>query len=225
MEHLNARTPDHKGLDLTSSVLERLSQKAMRATSPDHNGNASLDKPSLMPPLPPWLTRSSGNDASPPQDLSQDEPKDFSPRSRHFSSNSNGQQGEDHLDRRTSVSPRHRSRSPIHREHSPDQIIKRESPKEEEISDKEDEKSSGKMSAANDSYSASLRLASMESLTGRMTPSSQGLFPFMPSLTSLPTLTPTSSPAVPTTPPLNLQDALANLQKTASQNFSGMMGN
>ena len=62
-----------------------------RATSPDHNGNASLDKPALMPPLPPWLTRSSGNDASPPQDLSQDEPKDFSPRSRHFSSNSNGE--------------------------------------------------------------------------------------------------------------------------------------
>ena len=62
-----------------------------RATSPDHNGNASLDKPALMPPLPPWLTRSSGNSASPPQDLSQDEPKDFSPRSRHFSSNSNGE--------------------------------------------------------------------------------------------------------------------------------------
>jgi len=219
MEHLNARTTDHKGLDLTSSVLERLSQKAMRATSPDHNGNASLDKPALMPPLPPWLTRSSGNDASPPQDLSQDEPKDFSPRSRHFSSNSNGQTGEEHVDRRSSVSPRHRSRSPIHRDHSPEQIMKRESPKEE-ISDKEDEKNSEKMSAANDSYSASLRLASMESLTGKMTPSSQGLFPFMP---SLPTLPATSSP-VPTTPPLNLQDALANLQKTASQNFSGMMG-
>ena len=31
MEHLNARTTDHKGLDLTSSVLERLSQKAMRS--------------------------------------------------------------------------------------------------------------------------------------------------------------------------------------------------
>ena len=31
MEHLNARTNDHKGLDLTSSVLERLSQKAMRS--------------------------------------------------------------------------------------------------------------------------------------------------------------------------------------------------
>merc|ERR1719342_1027573 len=97
--------------------------------------------------------------------------------------------------------------------------MKRESPKEE-ISDKEDEKNSEKMSATNDSYSASLRLASMESLTGKMTPSSQGLFPFMP---SLPTLPATSSP-VPTTPPLNLQDALANLQKTASQNFSGMMG-
>ena len=57
-------------------------------SSPDHNGNAStLDK---MPPLPPWLTRTKDLQQSPPQNLSQEEPKDLSPRSRHFSSGSNG---------------------------------------------------------------------------------------------------------------------------------------
>ena len=67
-------------------------------------------------------------------------------------------------------SPRHRSRSPIDRARSPEQG--RESPKQEKIeADKE----------ALDSYSASLRLASLEHLTGKAPVSMAGLgFPFGP---------------------------------------------
>ena len=69
-----------------------------------------------------------------------------------------------------------------------------------------------------DSYSASLRLASLETLTGKP-PTSMGLgFPFMP-------LPPTTSTQVPTEPALSLQDALANFQKSASQNYSSLMNN
>ena len=56
-----------------------------RPSSPDHNGNAGNGKGALFPSLPPWLAQSSN---SPPSSQSQDEPKDLSPRSRHFSSNS-----------------------------------------------------------------------------------------------------------------------------------------
>ena len=56
-----------------------------RPSSPDHNGNAGSGKAALFPSLPPWLAQTSN---SPPSTQSQDEPKDLSPRSRHFSSNS-----------------------------------------------------------------------------------------------------------------------------------------
>ena len=68
-----------------------------------------------------------------------------------------------------------------------------------------------------DSYSASLRLASLETLTGKP-PASLGLpgFPFLPTLpVSQPATTSTKVPN--DTPTLSLQDALANFQKTALQ--------
>ena len=77
-------------------ILKYSSQSATRcnisrSSSPDHNGNgSSLEK---MPPLPPWLTRTKDlQSASAPQPLlSQDEPRDLSPRSRQLSSSSAGE--------------------------------------------------------------------------------------------------------------------------------------
>jgi len=204
MDHLNARKSpaeeDHKGLDLSNSVLDRLSQKVMRSCSPDHNGNASVvDK---MPPLPPWLSRSVGQpEDSSDKPLSQGE---ASPRVRHPSDGSNGM-------REDTRSPRARSRSPLTRE--------RDSNKEEEKERK----------SPFDSYSASLRLASLETLTGKAG-KAHGLplnFPFpglgvspappVSDATSAPAKVPSDLSALP------LPDALANLQKTASQSY-GVLG-
>ena len=105
-------------------------------------------------------------------------------------------------------SPRQRSRSPIDRARSPEQS--REETKQEKT---EAEKE------ALDSYSASLRLASLEHLTGKPPVSVAGLgFPFGPApglpapaaFTSA-SKVPTDSASAP-----SLQDALLNLQKTAS---------
>ena len=103
-------------------------------------------------------------------------------------------------------SPRQRSRSPIDRARSPEQS--REETKQEKTEvDKE----------ALDSYSASLRLASLEHLTGKPPVSVAGFgFPFGPGLPAPAASTsaskvPTDSASAP-----SLQDALLNLQKTAS---------
>ena len=113
-------------------------------------------------------------------------------------------------------SPRHRSRSPIDRARSPEQG--RESPKQEKIeADKE----------ALDSYSASLRLASLEHLTGKAPVSMAGLgFPFGPAPGLPAPAASTSASKVPTDAAPSLQDALLNLQKTASaSSFPGPPAN
>ena len=114
-------------------------------------------------------------------------------------------------------SPRHRSRSPIDRARSPEQRDagdkeiqgdKGESQEIQETADKE----------ALDSYSASLRLASLETLTGKPPASLASLaFPFGPT-PGLPAASAASTSAskVPSEPSLSLQDALLNFQKTAS---------
>ena len=111
-------------------------------------------------------------------------------------------------------SPRERSRSPITREKSPN--TRRESPKEL-LSKAEEEKD---RKSPFDSYSASLRLASLETLTGKgeKGPGLPITFPF-PGLGTAPQLSSDSTSAkVPTdVSTLPLPDALANLQKTASQ--------
>ena len=103
-------------------------------------------------------------------------------------------------------SPRHRSRSPIERARSPEQSRESgaaETKQEKMETDKE----------ALDSYSASLRLASLEHLTGKAPVSMAGLgFPFgLPAPAAS-----TSASNVPTDAAPSLQDALLNLQKTAS---------
>ena len=125
---------------------------------------------------------------------------------------------------------RHRSRSPINRDRSSPKREK--TPEEEESSSREsprpemsDPVKAEELKSPFDSYSASLRLASLETLTGKP-PTSLGLpFPFMAGLTpSKPE--PTSPHKVPKDEPaLPLQDALANFQKTASESYSSMMAN
>ena len=115
-------------------------------------------------------------------------------------------------------SPRARSRSPLTRERSP--TTARESNREEEKDSK----------SPYDSYSASLRLASLETLTGKgKGPGLPLNFPF-PGLGVSPVLPAASSDStsasakVPTeVAALPLPDALANLQKTASQSY-GVLG-
>ena len=117
-------------------------------------------------------------------------------------------------------SPRARSRSPISRERSPPN--NRESPKE--VSTRAEEEKDCK--SPFDSYSASLRLASLETLTGKggKGPGLPLNFPF-PGLGVSPAASSDSTSAkVPTDmAALPLPDALANLQKTASQ-ASGSYG-
>eukprot|EP00092_Neocalanus_flemingeri_P040949 GFUD01044588.1.p1 GENE.GFUD01044588.1~~GFUD01044588.1.p1 ORF type:complete len:648 (+),score=113.07 GFUD01044588.1:584-2527(+) len=244
MEHFEHRKPElqnfehaksedaPKGLDLSHSVLDRLSQRAIRPSS-DHNGNSPLDK---MPPLPPWLSRSPPHHEVPCEPFnplhhqsrseSPDQPKDLSPGPRPSSSGSNGfnEDGDQQRSRsltpheQESYSPRSRSRSPIIRNHSPrhgshSPPSHKESPKEIFDRQRDEEKPL-------DSYSASLRLASLETLTGKSLVSSlPPNFPFPPM--SMPE---TTSMKVPTSPAPSLPEALANLQSTANQSYGGLLG-
>lgn len=221
-----------KGLDLSHSVLDRLSQRVIRPSS-DHNGNAQLDK---MPPLPPWLSRSPPHREVPCEPFnplhhqsrseSPDQPKDLSPGPRASSSGSHGfnEDGDQQRSRslspheQESYSPRSRSRSPIIRNHSPRQTSHsppshKESPKENFDRQRDEEKPL-------DSYSASLRLASLETLTGKSLVSSlPPNFPFPPM-----SMHETTSMKVPTSPTPSLPEALANLQTTANQSYTSLMG-
>jgi len=230
-EHVNSEEAP-KGLDLSHSVLDRLSQKAIRPSS-DHNGNAPLDK---MPPLPPWLSRSPLHHQVPCQPFnplhhqsrseSPDQPKDLSPGPRPMSSGSNGfnEDGDQHRSRSLSppeqecYSPRSRSRSPIIRNHSPRQRS-HSPPSQKELSKEIFDRQRDEEKPL-DSYSASLRLASLETLTGKSLVSSlppNFPFPTMP-------LPETTSMKVPTSPTPSLPEALANLQSSANQSYGGLVG-
>ena len=117
-----------------------------------------------------------------------------------------------------SFSPRSRSRSPIIRTHSPRQTShsppsRKESPKENFDRQRDEEKPL-------DSYSASLRLASLETLTGKSLVSSlPPTFPFPP----MP-MDESTSVKVPSSPTPSLPEALANLQTTANQSYASLMG-
>ena len=115
----------------------------------------------------------------------------------------------------TSPRSRSRSRSPLARTRTPDTEAK-----EAAAAAMKSEESAAEAVAA-DSYSASLRLASLETLTGKQggpgpAASLAGLpFPFSP----LPLPAQPTSAKVPSDPapaPPTLQEALANLQKTAA---------
>jgi len=188
--------PNASGLDL--SVLDRLSQKVIRPSS-DHNGNAPLEKG--PPPLPPWLSRSTPPTVQP----SSPPPSDSSPRSN----GSNDEAG------RRSRSPtpssnRSRSRSPIlGPSRSPLPLLQNQSSPERRSPLSNPDLKDAKEGL--ESYSASLRLASLDTLCTPRTPPPN-------SATSLnPHYQPSSSTSasVPTSEP-SLSEALTNFQTQAA---------
>jgi len=195
----------NRGLDLSQSVLDRLSQRVIRPA--DHNGNSDKMQ------LPPWLVRNQENSSNPgPESESARDSPDHLPR------------GEIQHEGRED---RSRSRSPVERPNYPPSPDEHQSAGEEES---ERRSPSGQDARSEDAarddirpaeaYSASLRLASLETLTGK-TPGSPSL-PLM----ILPATSPTSAKtpgeqSLSSTLPVPSQPFLTSLQ--SSQAFLNNM--
>jgi len=186
--------PNARGLDL--SVLDRLSQKVIRPSS-DHNGNAPLEKG--PPPLPPWLSRST----PPTVQTSSPPPSDSSP-----SNGSNDEAGRQSRSA-TPSSNRSRSRSPIlGASRSPLPLLQNQSSPERRSPLSNPDQKDGKEEASGlESYSASLRLASLDTLCTPRSPPPNSNHHYQPSSST--------SASVPTSEP-SLSEALTNFQAQAA---------